>query len=147
MTQLSTPHSTNPVTQSPTPVLGATSPGVPNANVFPTPALTFDAWTALGIRHGRDSMPAAMYGDGSLRPTFGCEAPSTLTSLFYVRGNLHRAGGRRQRQSRLDLPPSDQYPSRGRWVWRPVHRHADPITTPQAAESVIGDLRATGRMC
>lgn len=23
--------------------------------------------------------------------------------------------------------------------WRLVHRHADPITTPQAAESVIGD--------
>jgi ketosteroid isomerase-like protein len=24
-------------------------------------------------------------------------------------------------------------------IWRLVHRHADPITTPQAAESVIGD--------
>lgn len=23
-------------------------------------------------------------------------------------------------------------------IWRLVHRHADPITTPQAAESVIG---------
>jgi ketosteroid isomerase-like protein len=24
-------------------------------------------------------------------------------------------------------------------VWRLVHRHADPITPPQAAQSVIGD--------
>ena len=24
-------------------------------------------------------------------------------------------------------------------IWRLVHRHADPITTPQAVESVIGD--------
>jgi len=23
-------------------------------------------------------------------------------------------------------------------IWRLVHRHADPITTPQAADSVIG---------
>ena len=23
-------------------------------------------------------------------------------------------------------------------IWRLVHRHADPLTTPQAAESVIG---------
>lgn len=94
---------------------------------------------AVGWRQVEETMEraASNYRDGGASgfDTLVTHATSDLAYLVEVERFEARVGGDRQMTSGALRVTSILRPEDG--VWRIVHRHADPITAPRTADSVI----------
>lgn len=102
------------------------------ANPFGPPAVGWDAVSAAMQR------AAAHYRDGratSFERVAG-HATRELAYIVEIEHYLAKVGGA-DRESPVALRVTTVL-RREEAAWKIVHRHADPITTPQAADTVIG---------
>lgn len=102
------------------------------ANPFGPPAVGWDAVSAAMER------AAAHYRDGRVASfeRIAGYATDELAYFVEIERYLAKVGGA-DRETPVALRVTTVL-RREEVAWKIVHRHADPITTPQAAESVIG---------
>ena len=102
------------------------------ANPFGPPVLGWDAVSAamqLAAAHYRD-------GRASGFDRIAGHASGELAYIVEIEHYVVKIGGD-DRESRVDLRVTTVL-RREAGAWKIVHRHADPITTPQDARTVIG---------
>jgi ketosteroid isomerase-like protein len=101
------------------------------ANPFGPPAL---GWEEVSKTHDRG---ASVFRDGEIYDfeTVAKYVTPELATIFWVERTNAKVGGAEEvtpcdLRVTMTLRPEDG-------TWKVVHRHADPITSPQPAESVI----------
>ena len=101
------------------------------ANPFGPPALGWDAVSATM------QLAAAHYRDGRATgfDRLAGHASGELAYILEIEHYVVKIGGD-DRESRVDLRVTTVL-RREAAAWKIIHRHADAITTPQAAETVI----------